>query len=709
MNMLGSILSAGAAKPAGLIAAGGEGAEGAAAGLGEMFAAVIAAASAPAAAGASAEAGAEGGATPLTVPAATPADGDADPALVSELTLAVLGNGGVARGEAQSLPTPEPLPEKRVLARAPEGEAQVPSGMPGTVKIADKGAGKAVGKAPNPVLTPTGFDQPVLTRTVGGKAAQPVIAGVVDPTAVLQPGESADGTAPGTAKPTRRAVKKAEADAPASPATPATQPDPVLAAVLAGDPSAAASPVPLPAAAPAPGVVQRKSIGAYRSGAAAVPLPQTMKPVAQPLQPAASKPEAANATAADALPVAAPIAAVVTRASTAPSSPETQSAAPSPEVPVQVPFVARASAEAAAPATTVQARPDAVDRSAAPVAAGPHASAVSAEAGPQAAAKLATAGTPAKGQPAPLATDGMAVPVTPSPVRATRMVDAAPVAGPRAEQKADAGQAIAAPTATAPRPSRDAVADGAKRPAAETAAPSAATPVAVAATATPQLDPTPLQAPTVDGAPRIEASATAGPQLGAVLSDQVIDMGIDGQWIDRLAREITQVADGTGHSRFQLMPPNLGRIQVDLWQGDAGGRVHLLTETDEAAARLRDGQSMLQSDARLAALSLGQVVIERAAGGNLDAQRDQNGQQHNPQQPHARQDMGQAGQQNGQQQGQAQPQGSGQNATGSGPSQGQSGNSGGQHGKPGDPRAVLENRGQDAGTATGGEGRVRYA
>ncbi|MFT3964472.1 MAG: flagellar hook-length control protein FliK [Sphingobium sp.] len=121
-----------------------------------------------------------------------------------------------------------------------------------------------------------------------------------------------------------------------------------------------------------------------------------------------------------------------------------------------------------------------------------------------------------------------------------------------------------------------------------------------------------------------EASAiSTGPSdLGATLQGQAIDMGVEGQWIDRMAQEITALAAGTGHSRFHLSPPNLGRIQIDVWQGENGGQVQLLTETEEAAHRLREGKSGLEADARLAALSLGSITIERAGTG-FDGGRDQ--------------------------------------------------------------------------------------
>jgi flagellar hook-length control protein FliK len=169
---------------------------------------------------------------------------------------------------------------------------------------------------------------------------------------------------------------------------------------------------------------------------------------------------------------------------------------------------------------------------------------------------------------------------------------------------------------------------------------------------------------------QVGAAVQAGPSaaigapadVGATLSGQVIDMGVGGQWIDRVAREIAALAEGGGHSRFQLSPPNLGRLQIDVWQGEGGGRVQLLTETDEAATRLRQDQASLQADARLSALSLDRIVIDRAPG-SFSSPQDQSsqpgtGRQHQGGDP-ANQPGGQAGQQ-------AAAQGNGGSAAGQG-------------------------------------------
>ncbi|MBU0555169.1 MAG: flagellar hook-length control protein FliK [Alphaproteobacteria bacterium] len=118
------------------------------------------------------------------------------------------------------------------------------------------------------------------------------------------------------------------------------------------------------------------------------------------------------------------------------------------------------------------------------------------------------------------------------------------------------------------------------------------------------------------------AAGSATPSAAAALGAEVIDMGVSGQWIDRLAREISGLAEGGGHSRFSLNPPHLGRLEVDVFQGADAMDIRLTTETDEAAQRLNEGRGTLQADARIASLQLGQITVEKA-GASSDAARDQ--------------------------------------------------------------------------------------
>ncbi|MCW2383504.1 MULTISPECIES: flagellar hook-length control protein FliK [unclassified Sphingobium] len=133
----------------------------------------------------------------------------------------------------------------------------------------------------------------------------------------------------------------------------------------------------------------------------------------------------------------------------------------------------------------------------------------------------------------------------------------------------------------------------------------------------------------------------AAPSAASALGAQVIDMGVSGQWIDRLAREIAGLAEGGGHSRFSLNPPHLGRLEVDVFQGAGAMDIRLTAETDEAARRLNEGRGTLQADARLATLHLGQITVEKA-GASSDTARDQGQAQSQAQNQAQNQAQGQA-------------------------------------------------------------------
>ncbi len=225
----------------------------------------------------------------------------------------------------------------------------------------------------------------------------------------------------------------------------------------------------------------------------------------------------------------------------------------------------------------------------------------------------------------------------------------------------------------------------------------------------------PIAQSRIGGVSDVAPVVTGAADVGASLQGQAIDMTVGGQWIDRMAKEITALAAGTGHSRFQLSPPNLGRIQIDVWQGESGGKVQLLTETDEAARHLREGQSSLQSDARLSALQLNSITIERAPAAGFDTSPDQsNPQQNLPQQRQGSDQGSQSGQTGTQANMQGGSQQNGQQNAQAGLQSGmQGGNSNGQ-GKSSPRRDVLNHQADIADRQGGSTGRdgdrlVRYA
>src|SRR3546814_14247076 len=83
---------------------------------------------------------------------------------------------------------------------------------------------------------------------------------------------------------------------------------------------------------------------------------------------------------------------------------------------------------------------------------------------------------------------------------------------------------------------------------------------------------------------------------GSVLADRVIDMGVDGQWIDRMAREIADIPAGTGRATFTLTPANLGKLQDDIIQGEVGANVRLTAEKEAAPTTLQQGLPTMTKD-----------------------------------------------------------------------------------------------------------------
>ncbi|MDR7154652.1 hypothetical protein J2W40_001467 [Sphingobium xenophagum] len=153
------------------------------------------------------------------------------------------------------------------------------------------------------------------------------------------------------------------------------------------------------------------------------------------------------------------------------------------------------------------------------------------------------------------------------------------------------------PTEAVPRPDvdRDAVAPLLATPRSDMVAAPTALPFAAQPAALVPLQPT---APVVD--------------LSASLGAQVVDMGVSGQWIDSLARDIAGLSANGAQGRFQINADTLGPIQVDIRQGDKGATVALTVATDLAEQALRQDGDRLRLDAGLAAVKISEVRIERA-------------------------------------------------------------------------------------------------
>ncbi|WP_254302487.1 flagellar hook-length control protein FliK [Sphingobium chlorophenolicum] len=142
--------------------------------------------------------------------------------------------------------------------------------------------------------------------------------------------------------------------------------------------------------------------------------------------------------------------------------------------------------------------------------------------------------------------------------------------------------------------------------------------------------------------------------LSASLGAQMIDMGVSGQWIDGLARDIAGLSANGAQGRFQINADRLGAVQVDIRQGSDGAAVSLTVASEAAEMALRQDSDRLRLDAGLSAVRIAEVKIERAPPVAEAARPDSANQQNSQQHPSG---WANNGQNMAQSQGQAQSQG----------------------------------------------------
>ncbi len=237
-------------------------------------------------------------------------------------------------------------------------------------------------------------------------------------------------------------------------------------------------------------------------------------------------------------------------------------------------------------------------------------------------------------------------------------------------------------------------ADAPARPTEAAADPSTALPPADVAPAAPVVTAPQTSAISVPTA----APALQSPDLSASLGAQVVDMGVSGQWIDGLARDIAGLSANGAQGRFQIDTHHLGAVQVDIRHDTDGAAVSLTVASEAAEMALRQDSDRLKLDAGLAAVRIAEVKVERAPAIAEAHRAETSGQSSSQQQPSQQGSQTSAWAQNGGQN-MGQPQGQ-QNRW-----QGRENNGFGPKGS-GDP-AVLNHA--DAQPAAHERARARYA
>ena len=92
----------------------------------------------------------------------------------------------------------------------------------------------------------------------------------------------------------------------------------------------------------------------------------------------------------------------------------------------------------------------------------------------------------------------------------------------------------------------------------------------------------------------------------------MVDLGVSGQWIDGIAREIASLSAIGAQGRFQVNAGLLGDVQVDIRPGADGAAVSLTVASDLAEQVLRQESDRLKQDASLSAVRISDVRVERA-------------------------------------------------------------------------------------------------
>ena len=340
-----------------------------------------------------------------------------------------------------------------------------------------------------------------------------------------------------------------------------------------------------------------------------------------------------------------------------------------PTLPGPVTAAAATVAPTAVPVTSAAPRPT-IASDGAPVLTGPAApAATAAAASPEASLAVRFAGTaqPAAGAPTPAAaaTAGMKLAATsamagaasaPTPAQAgkvaaaaTRVMAAAGAGAP--DHAAVAASSAVSPRADAGRPAATNVAASTGKAAApETAgaapraatAPAATSPAAAigetvaapapAQTATPQMppfSPTPMAEPLAATGPA--AAGTGSTTVAEAMIERQLDLAADGEWLDRLARDIAGAGSGEGRMRFRLDPEHLGSLRVELAQSERGTSVRLIVESEAARAIIADAQPKLAAEARAQGVRIAETHVDLAGGQAGDSRRHEN-ERRDPQQ-----------------------------------------------------------------------------
>lgn len=92
----------------------------------------------------------------------------------------------------------------------------------------------------------------------------------------------------------------------------------------------------------------------------------------------------------------------------------------------------------------------------------------------------------------------------------------------------------------------------------------------------------------------------------------------DPRWIERMAQEIAEIADGDGRTRFRLNPETLGSMEVSVRHTPDGISVRFEVESEATRTLLAHAEHRLQAEARAHGLRIADAQVDLADRGQRD-------------------------------------------------------------------------------------------
>lgn len=198
------------------------------------------------------------------------------------------------------------------------------------------------------------------------------------------------------------------------------------------------------------------------------------------------------------------------------------------------------------------------------------------------------------------------VPAPAEPVEAETAVAVELPSAPKTGKPAPAASAAKAGDVQKPAP-------GAEKPAVAIDTILAPTPVHAARVA-------PVDIPAIQPAIQVATGPSAPVDI---VADRQLDLVRNEQWLGELARDIADSSGDNQKLNFKLMPPQLGRLDVDLSRSHHGLSLTIRTETDSAQAILTAAQPRLVEEMRAQGVKLADTQM---FSGDMRQSSNQGGQ-----------------------------------------------------------------------------------